>query len=137
MTRLVLIASLAVVAVGACAGKGEGDEPDPSSAPRPHPAPPASGTDATAKARQVFASRCQMCHGPEGRGDGPMANSLNPRPRDFHDEAFQAAATDEHIVAIIRGGGATVGKSASMPGNTDLSDEVVVALKDLVRGLGK
>ncbi len=28
---------------------------------------------------------CTVCHGPEGRGDGQAAKSLNPQPRDFRD----------------------------------------------------
>jgi mono/diheme cytochrome c family protein len=36
---------------------------------------PFSGDDAAARARGafVFTNYCQMCHGPEGKGDGPMA----------------------------------------------------------------
>jgi mono/diheme cytochrome c family protein len=32
---------------------------------------------------RVFARRCAVCHGPEGKGNGPAAPSLQPRPRDF------------------------------------------------------
>lgn len=32
---------------------------------------------------RVFAQRCAVCHGPEGKGNGPAAPSLHPRPRDF------------------------------------------------------
>src|SRR3977135_1549450 len=32
---------------------------------------------------RVFARRCAVCHGPDGRGNGPAAPSLIPRPRDF------------------------------------------------------
>src|SRR5213593_528307 len=33
--------------------------------------------------RRVYARRCALCHGPDGRGNGPAAPSLIPRPRDF------------------------------------------------------
>src|SRR5437879_2678267 len=33
--------------------------------------------------RRVYAERCAVCHGPDGRGNGPAAPSLIPRPRDF------------------------------------------------------
>src|SRR3712207_653335 len=33
--------------------------------------------------QRVYAQRCAICHGPTGRGDGPAAPSLIPRPRDF------------------------------------------------------
>jgi len=33
-----------------------------------------------AAGRADFARYCAECHGPEGRGDGPMAERLHPRP---------------------------------------------------------
>src|SRR3954464_9224188 len=32
---------------------------------------------------RVYARRCAVCHGPDGRGNGPAAPSMIPRPRDF------------------------------------------------------
>ena len=32
---------------------------------------------------KVFAQRCAVCHGPDGKGNGPAARSMLPRPRDF------------------------------------------------------
>ena len=31
----------------------------------------------------IYRRRCAVCHGPDGRGNGPAAPSLIPRPRDF------------------------------------------------------
>jgi len=31
----------------------------------------------------IYAERCAMCHGVSGRGDGPAAERLNPRPADL------------------------------------------------------
>jgi high-affinity iron transporter len=36
-------------------------------------------------AATLYRSQCAACHGPEGRGDGPLAASLEPRPSDFHE----------------------------------------------------
>lgn len=33
-----------------------------------------------ARGAQVFQSQCAACHGSQGRGDGPLAASLNPKP---------------------------------------------------------
>ncbi|MGH8495246.1 MAG: FTR1 family protein [Gammaproteobacteria bacterium] len=38
-------------------------------------------------AAPLFAAQCAMCHGVEGRGDGPAATALEPPPTDFHDDA--------------------------------------------------
>lgn len=32
---------------------------------------------------KVFATNCAMCHGNEGKGDGPAGQGLNPRPRNL------------------------------------------------------
>ncbi|MGC4097082.1 MAG: cytochrome c/FTR1 family iron permease [Nitrospira sp.] len=34
----------------------------------------------------LFAQHCTACHGTQGRGDGPLAKSLDPAPSDLHDE---------------------------------------------------
>lgn len=36
------------------------------------------------KGEQLFKVDCSPCHGVGGKGDGPAAASLNPKPRDFH-----------------------------------------------------
>jgi cytochrome c553 len=44
------------------------------------------GTDlppTAALGQQIYIQRCAVCHGPDGRGNGPAAPSLIPRPRDF------------------------------------------------------
>ena len=42
---------------------------------------------------RVFAQRCAVCHGPDGRGNGPAAPSLIPRPRDFTLGLFKFKST--------------------------------------------
>ncbi|MCL4511082.1 MAG: c-type cytochrome [Bacteroidetes bacterium] len=37
-----------------------------------------------ARGEQLFKMDCAPCHGLDGKGDGPAAASLNPKPRDFH-----------------------------------------------------
>ncbi|HLO16398.1 MAG TPA: cytochrome c [Anaerolineales bacterium] len=32
---------------------------------------------------EVFKTNCQMCHGPQGHGDGPAGQSLDPKPRNL------------------------------------------------------
>jgi mono/diheme cytochrome c family protein len=38
--------------------------------------------------KRVYAERCAPCHGDDGRGDGPAAAALEPRPRNLRDPAF-------------------------------------------------
>lgn len=37
------------------------------------------------QARALYDQHCATCHGPQGRGDGPEADGLEPAPTDFHD----------------------------------------------------
>jgi mono/diheme cytochrome c family protein len=92
-----------------------------------------------AAANEIFSSRCAVCHGPMGAGDGAAAPTLTPRPRKFQDHDWQASVSNEHINTIIRLGGPAVGKSALMPANADLEDRkgVVAALTGRIRGFGR
>jgi len=38
-----------------------------------------------ANGERLFEENCVSCHGPRGAGDGPSADTLNPKPRDFTD----------------------------------------------------
>ena len=78
-----------------------------------------------------YAARCASCHGPEGRGDGPLAASLAPRPRSFTDDPV-TAKSDAELRAIIIEGGAKHGLSALMPAHPDLAaddDELVKCVR--------
>jgi cytochrome c553 len=92
-------------------------------------------TSSTTHARHVPAAyaRCTSCHGESGRGDGPAAAGLVPRPRSFADAAWQAKATDAAIGNVIRRGGAAVGRSPLMPPHADLDDDEVRSLVAFIR----
>lgn len=45
--------------------------------------PVAATADQIERGRQLFRQNCVICHGQAGRGDGPAALSLNPRPVDL------------------------------------------------------
>jgi copper resistance protein D len=46
-----------------------------------NPVPDNPGT--VAAGRAVYQANCAVCHGPQGRGDGPLAFTLQPRPFDL------------------------------------------------------
>ena len=125
--------SIALVAAALAACK----PPPSSSASSSEPSTTAPAVAATpeAEAAQIYNGRCAVCHGATGAGDGAGAAALNPRPRNFHDPAWQSGTTDAQIETIIRQGGAAVGKSAAMPPNPDLVDKpaVVAALRAHIR----
>ncbi len=48
---------------------------------------------------------CAACHGPDGRGDGPLAPVLTPRPRDFASPAaFKGPRTMVAVAGVIARG---------------------------------
>ena len=79
-----------------------------------------TATQAAADVKEVFKSRCAPCHGDSGKGDGPGAAALTPKPHDYTNAAWQDSVKDEDIKKTILYGGATVGKSPAMPANQDL-----------------
>lgn len=99
----------------------------------------APNAESKAQAAEIWDSRCSACHGAEGRGDGPGAAALKPKPINFHKRAWQKAVTDDQIAKAIVEGGSAVGLSNQMAANPDLEDEpgIVKALVAHVRDLGR
>ena len=60
--------------------------------------------DTYAEGKTLFENKCQICHGSNGRGDGPAAPALNPRPTDFMDPKFWQGDVDRKITETIRKG---------------------------------
>jgi mono/diheme cytochrome c family protein len=45
---------------------------------------PIPATEASvARGRELYGQLCAACHGVQGRGDGPLARTMVPRPSDF------------------------------------------------------
>ena len=86
----------------------------------------------------MFYTTCAVCHGMDGTGNGPGAETLNPKPRNYTDPQWQATITDDQIRKTILLGGAGVGKSAMMPPNPNLKDQpdVVDGLVKIIRSFG-
>jgi hypothetical protein len=133
--------SIAFVLWIAC---GKGGEPPPPSSGSPNAQPesapkarPPGGNGTDNKIMTVFLSTCAPCHGQEGRGDGPAAQSIQPRPRDYHDAKWQASVTDDQLKQVIQLGGRKTGKSEMMPGHPEYNDATLDGLVQIIRGFGK
>lgn len=66
---------------------------------------------AAADVSDVYRERCAVCHGTTGRGDGPAAGLLSPRPRDFTSGRYKFRSTPTgtlplpyDVIRSIRGG---------------------------------
>ena len=73
--------------------------------------------------KNLFDSKCMICHGVNGRGDGPAAAALNPHPKDFQQPQFWQGNVDKKIADTIRNG------RSPMPA-FDLSDAEIKAIID-------
>jgi len=65
-------------------------------------------TEVTEQGKNVYKTYCSPCHGEEGGGDGPVARSMIPRPRDFTKGLYKfrttpsgSLPTDEDIFRTI------------------------------------
>jgi mono/diheme cytochrome c family protein len=140
MRSLVIAIPLALaVLTGAC---GKNSQPPPPSSGTPTPekeSGPSHPAGQPSQAQAMFNTVCVMCHGADGTGTGPAASTLNPKPRNYTDPAWQSMVTDDQIKEIILKGGAAVGKSPAMPGNPQLQDhpDVLDGLVKIIRGFGK
>jgi mono/diheme cytochrome c family protein len=122
-------------------GKNQSPPAPTSGSPnaQPESAPPKVADNGVNPAQQMFDNVCAACHGFTGMGDGPGAATLNPKPRNYTDAAWQASITDDTIRQTILKGGQAMGKSAMMPGQPQLKDhpEILDGLVKIIRGFKK
>jgi mono/diheme cytochrome c family protein len=64
--------------------------------------PVAPTQESIARGRELFQQNCIACHGVDGRGDGPNAADLNPKPTDFR--LHMPLHTDPQFYAFIHDG---------------------------------
>ena len=84
-------------------------------------------------AKGIYDDKCAACHGPTGKGDGPAGAALPTKPSDL--STSLKGKDDNYITKIVKGGGEAVGKSSSMPANSDLTDDQIKSLVDYIKHL--
>ncbi len=102
----------------------------------------AAHADVTGGKDLFVKTNCNSCHGMEGRGDGPVAAALTPKPRDYvvGDFKFDAdkdgsPGSDADLALVIKNGAAMYGGSAMMMGNPTLTDADIDLLVAYIRSL--
>jgi len=75
---------------------------------------PEFGKASIGRGRVIYKEYCMQCHGATGKGDGPAADNLEPKPAIHANIAFDQVPI-EYLYNMINHGGAAMGKSANMP----------------------
>ena len=57
-----------------------------------------------AQGKALYQEKCQMCHGENGKGDGPLASSLVDPPANFTEPGFWRDNPDQRIRNTIENG---------------------------------
>ncbi len=63
-----------------------------------------SGAARAADGKAVFESKCLICHGPGGQGDGPGAALLKTKPQKFTDPSFWQGNVSQKIAQAVTNG---------------------------------
>ena len=97
-----------------------------------------------AAGKTIYDTNCSSCHGPGGKGDGPVGAALNPKPRDFSVGAFKFDANkdgtpgeDADLRLVITSGAAAYGGSPLMAPWPTLSEANVEDVIAFIRTLKK
>jgi mono/diheme cytochrome c family protein len=54
--------------------------------------------------KKIFDDQCAMCHGQDGKGNGPAAGYLSTKMVDFTDPKYWQSTSDKKMEETIRGG---------------------------------
>lgn len=101
MQKIVFVLLAGIVILTACSG---GDKSSSSANENATLAPVPSeyaglanplGADAADDGAEIFGTHCATCHGPQGHGDGPAGQALDPKPRDL--AKLQTTAGDDFL----------------------------------------
>ena len=95
------------------------------------PVPPAT-PEQMALGRQVYQTFCLICHGHEGKGNGPGSEALKTKPADFTDFAHATYYSDQGRLHVIRNG---VPESPMVGWAAAIGEEKVMAVHAFVRSL--
>ena len=60
--------------------------------------------DEYAQGKKLYSDKCQICHGVNGKGDGPAASALSPKPANFTDPKFWIGDVDKKITDTVEKG---------------------------------
>lgn len=129
---LVLTAALLLAAGGGALGRSIAMAQTPWVAPAPEKvkkSPLPNDQKTVEQGEKVVKVNCGACHGANGKGDGPAAVALNPKPADWTSKRVQDDTDGELFWKITTGRGA-------MPAWRQLPESDRWAIVQYIRSLG-
>jgi mono/diheme cytochrome c family protein len=95
--------------------------------------PVASSPGSIAAGQKLFRVYCRLCHGTDGKGNGPQAPK-DSHPSDLTDDKWDHGSSDGEIFAVIRDG---AGPKFDMKGyRSKLTEEDMWNLVNYIRSIG-
>ena len=91
--RPLILGLAAIVGLGLGGGVGRGEEETAAESTGRVERDPKLEMHLYLKGRHVYEKQCAVCHGDRGRGDGPWAEGLTDKPRNFRSGIFKFRTT--------------------------------------------
>jgi mono/diheme cytochrome c family protein len=82
------------------AANTKSDDPDVSKIAKPWE----ENADMLAHGKHVFKTNCEICHGSEGKGDGPAGKALVPPPRNFVEGKWKKGGSSAELFVTLQNG---------------------------------
>ena len=108
LQKVLYLAVLSLLVLTACGESDNRTGSESISTPAPVPAEHAGKTnpfsaeaaeqgsaEAAEQGAEIFKTNCETCHGPQGHGDGPAGQSLDPKPKDLSE--LQKINADDYL----------------------------------------
>lgn len=73
-----------------------------------NPVPLSERYASSVKGKKIFKTRCMICHGPKGKGDGPGGKALDPKPQNLTSELVQDQKDGELFWKVSNGRNAMI-----------------------------
>jgi mono/diheme cytochrome c family protein len=87
-----------------------------------------------AQGKDIFIKNCVACHGSAGKGDGPGATTLEPKPADFTDPGHASFYSNQGRIYLIKKG---MKRTAMIAWENTLSEEEILSVYAYINSLKK
>ncbi|MBS1817342.1 MAG: c-type cytochrome [Acidobacteria bacterium] len=95
--------------------------------------PVAANAESISAGQALYAKNCRFCHGPDAKGNGPMAPK-DSHPSDLTDAKWDRGSTDGEIFMVIRDGAGPEMKMKGYKGR--MTDTDIWNVVNYLRSLG-